>query len=93
MLLLLHGTGGDESDLLSLGRELDADAAILSPLDKVSEDGSARFFRRFAEGVFDQKVERAAVAAITASARVKGGSNQSGLIPDTELRLALESSA
>ncbi len=54
-LLLLHGTGGDESDLLPLGRKLDVEAAILSPRGKVSENGSSRFFRRFAEGVFDQK--------------------------------------
>ena len=55
VLLLLHGTGGDESDLLPLGRELDPDAILLSPRGKVSENGSARFFRRFAEGVFDEE--------------------------------------
>lgn len=55
VLLLLHGTGGDESDLLPLGRELDPEAALLSPRGKVSENGSARFFRRFAEGVFDEE--------------------------------------
>lgn len=54
VLLLLHGTGGDESDLLPLGRGLDRDAALLSPRGKVSEHGSLRFFRRFAEGVFDE---------------------------------------
>ena len=54
VLLLLHGTGGDESDLIPLGRELDANAALLSPRGKISEHGSARFFRRFAEGVFDE---------------------------------------
>lgn len=52
-LLLLHGTGGDENDLLPLGRELWPDAAFLSPRGKVSENGMPRFFRRFAEGVFD----------------------------------------
>jgi predicted esterase len=52
-LLLLHGTGGDENDLISLGRELVPDAAILSPRGKVLENGMPRFFRRLAEGVFD----------------------------------------
>ncbi len=54
VLLLLHGTGGDESDLLSLGSELDAEAALLSPRGKILENGAPRFFRRFAEGVFDE---------------------------------------
>ncbi|HEX8680375.1 MAG TPA: alpha/beta hydrolase [Chthoniobacterales bacterium] len=55
VLLLLHGTGGDESDMLPIGRELDPDAAILSPRGKVLENGAPRFFRRFAEGVFDEE--------------------------------------
>ena len=54
-LLLLHGTGGDENDLVPLGRELARGAGILSPRGKVSEHGAARFFRRLAEGVFDQE--------------------------------------
>ncbi len=52
-LLLLHGTGGDEQQLIPLGRELDPAAAILSPRGRVMENGNARFFRRLAEGVFD----------------------------------------
>lgn len=52
-MLLLHGTGGNEEDLIPLGRELAPGAAILSPRGKVSEFGAARFFRRLAEGVFD----------------------------------------
>jgi predicted esterase len=52
-LLLLHGTGGDENDLLGLGRALDPAAALLSPRGKVVEKGMPRFFRRFGEGVFD----------------------------------------
>ena len=54
-LLLLHGTGGTESDMLSLGRTLDPEAALLSPRGKVSESGMPRFFRRLAEGVFDEE--------------------------------------
>ena len=52
-LLLLHGTGGNESDLIPLGRELDPSASLLSPRGKVLENGMPRFFRRLAEGVFD----------------------------------------
>jgi phospholipase/carboxylesterase len=52
-LLLLHGTGGNERDLISLGRELDPNAPLLSPRGKILENGMPRFFRRLAEGVFD----------------------------------------
>jgi len=52
-LLLLHGTGGNERDLIPLGHELDPTAALLSPRGKVLENGMPRFFRRLAEGVFD----------------------------------------
>jgi len=54
-LLLLHGTGGDEHDLLPLGRALVPDAALLSARGKVLEHGLPRFFRRLAEGVFDEE--------------------------------------
>jgi phospholipase/carboxylesterase len=52
-LLLLHGTGGNERDLIPLGRELDPNASLLSPRGKVLENGMPRFFRRLGEGVFD----------------------------------------
>ncbi len=51
--LLLHGTGGNEEDLIPIGHEIASEAAILSPRGKVLEDGMPRFFRRLAEGVFD----------------------------------------
>jgi predicted esterase len=52
-LLLLHGTGGNENDLLPVGKALSAGASVLSPRGKVLERGMNRFFRRLAEGVFD----------------------------------------
>jgi phospholipase/carboxylesterase len=54
-LLLLHGTGGNEEDLVPLGEALFPGAAFLSPRGKVSEYGAPRFFRRLAEGVFDHE--------------------------------------
>jgi phospholipase/carboxylesterase len=54
-LLLLHGTGGDENDMIPLGRDLDPAAALLSPRGKVLENGMPRFFRRLAEGIFDEE--------------------------------------
>jgi len=70
-LLLLHGTGGSEDDLIDIGRMLHPDAAILSPRGRVLENGLSRFFRRVAEGVFDLddlKMQSAALAAFIAAA-------------------------
>jgi phospholipase/carboxylesterase len=53
-LLLLHGTGGDEGDLVPLGRRLEPKANLLSPRGQVSESGMPRFFRRLDVGVFDE---------------------------------------
>ncbi len=54
-LLLLHGTGGNEDDLLSLGTMISSGSAQLSPRGKVLEGGMSRFFRRLREGVFDEE--------------------------------------
>jgi phospholipase/carboxylesterase len=53
-LLLLHGTGGNENDLNKLGKSLAPNANLLSPRGKILENGMPRFFRRLAEGVFDE---------------------------------------
>ena len=53
-LLLLHGTGGNEDDLLPLGQAVAKGATLLSPRGTVLENGMPRFFRRLAEGVFDE---------------------------------------
>jgi phospholipase/carboxylesterase len=60
-LLLLHGTGGDEHDLLPLRDHLAPGAPVLSPRGRVSENGANRFFRRLAEGVLDEDDLRARV--------------------------------
>ena len=54
-LLLLHGTGGNETDLIPLGQSLDPEASLLSLRGKVIENGMPRFFRRLAEGIFDEE--------------------------------------
>jgi phospholipase/carboxylesterase len=53
-ILLLHGTGGNEDDLLPLGGMIAPGSALLSPRGKVLEGGMPRFFRRLREGIFDE---------------------------------------
>ena len=57
-LIVLHGTGGDENDLVGIGQTVAPGAAILSPRGNVTENGAQRFFKRLAEGVFDPKEVR-----------------------------------
>jgi predicted esterase len=79
-LLLLHGTGGDENDLLPLGRSLAPGAALLSPRGNVLERGMPRFFRRLAEGVFDQ--EDLARRTDELAGFIAGAAGTYGLRPD-----------
>jgi predicted esterase len=75
-LLLLHGTGGDEEDLIPLGHQLLPGAALLSPRGRVLEHGMPRFFRRLAEGVFDLedlKLQTDALARFASDASHKYG--------------------
>ncbi|WP_223702066.1 alpha/beta hydrolase [Sutcliffiella deserti] len=55
VLLLLHGTGGTEEDLLPIANMIDSEASILSVRGNVSENGMPRFFKRLSEGVFDEE--------------------------------------
>ncbi len=57
-LLVLHGTGGNENDLIGIGQAIAPSATILSPRGNVLENGAPRFFKRLAEGVFDPKEVR-----------------------------------
>ena len=71
-LLLLHGTGGDENDLIGLGELVAPGRALLSPRGNVLENGMPRFFRRLSEGVFDEEDLRrraAELAGFIAEAR------------------------
>ncbi len=75
-LLLLHGTGGDENDLIGLARELSPGAALLSPRGQVLARGMPRFLRGLAEGVFDEAdvvARAAALAGFIAEARAAYG--------------------
>jgi predicted esterase len=54
-LIVLHGTGGNENDLIGIGQAVAPGATILSPRGNVLENGAPRFFKRLAEGVFDPK--------------------------------------
>jgi len=65
-ILALHGTGGNEHDLVPLARMVSADSAVLSPRGQVLEHGMPRFFRRLAEGVFDLEDLRARTADLAA---------------------------
>lgn len=82
-LLLLHGTGGDENDLLPIGEAIAPGAGYLSPRGKVLENGMPRFFRRLAEGVFDQEdlsLRTRDLAEFVETASVAYGFRRSGVV-------------
>jgi phospholipase/carboxylesterase len=64
LMLMLHGTGADEHDLLGLARALDPEAAVLSPRGEVSENGMNRFFERYPDGSFNHESVREAAAEL-----------------------------
>src|ERR687893_1290574 len=78
-LLLLHGTGGDEHDLLPLRDHLSPGAAVLSVRGTVLENGMPRFFRRLREGVFDEDDLRRRADELAESVQV--ASSRYGLAP------------
>lgn len=72
-LLLLHGTGADENDLIPLGRSLSPHANLISPRGQVLENGMPRFFRRFAEGVLDVEDLKARTDSLVSFVRAATG--------------------
>ena len=90
-LLLLHGTGGDERDLLDLGRQMAPGAGLLSPRGKVLENGMPRFFRRLAMGVFD--IEDVKYRAHELAQFVKTAAKHYGFDPDKVTALGYSNGA
>ena len=80
LLFLFHGTGGDEHQLLQFGRELLPEAGLISPRGDVSEFGSARFFRRTGEGVYDMHDLARATGKMAGFVRAHAGENQSSAV-------------
>ncbi|MEO8968474.1 MAG: alpha/beta hydrolase [Solirubrobacteraceae bacterium] len=90
-LLLLHGTGGNERDLVSLGRQLLPGAALLSPRGQVSESGMPRFFRRLAVGRLD--IPDLLVRTDDLAAFVREATDRHGLDPDHVVAVGLSNGA
>ncbi|PDT15712.1 esterase [Rhizobium sp. J15] len=80
ILVVLHGTGGDESQFFDFGRRLLPDATILSPRGDVSEYGAARFFRRTGEGVYDMADLSRATEKMAAYVKAFAGEYQASAI-------------
>lgn len=72
-ILVLHGTGGNEDDLVGIAQTVAPGAAVISPRGKVLEGGAPRFFRRLAEGVFEPAEVRARAEELAAFVRAATG--------------------
>lgn len=90
-LLLLHGTGGDENDLIPLAQRLAPGSALLSPRGDVVERGARRFFARLAEGVFDPSEVR--TRAGTLAAFIREASDRYGFDPSRLIAVGLSNGA
>lgn len=83
VLVLFHGTGGDEESLLPLAQSISPEYSVLSLRGRVDEGGQLRFFRRFAEGLFDEESilrESQAIADFLADMAAKHGFDRSRAI-------------
>jgi phospholipase/carboxylesterase len=90
-MLLLHGTGGDENDLISFGQAVAPGAALLSPRGGTTENGAPRFFRRIAEGRFDPAEVRTRAADLAAF--IRAAATEYRLDPDAIFALGYSNGA
>lgn len=81
--LMLHGTGGNENDLMPIAAYIDSQASVLSVRGNVSENGMPRFFKRLSEGVFDMedlKIQTEELNGFIGKAAVEHGFDRSNVI-------------
>jgi predicted esterase len=90
-LVVLHGTGGDENDLIGIGQMIAPGTAILSPRGNVLENGAPRFFKRVAEGVFDPKEVRSRAAELAGF--IRAAVSRYGLNPERIFALGYSNGA
>jgi phospholipase/carboxylesterase len=90
-LVVLHGTGGDENDLIGIGQAIAPGAAILSPRGNVLENGVPRFFKRLAEGVFDPKEVRSRAEELARF--IRAAISRYGLNPERTFALGYSNGA
>ena len=91
VLLLLHGTGADEFDLLQLGKALDPEAALLSPRGMYLENGMNRFFERYPDGTFNEASIDEAVQELTGF--LESAINHYGLVGKTFIAVGFSNGA